>query len=422
MTTFLLAQSIQSSLSTIAVYGQTITTTDTAIDYSTYRNSRLGINSIQYPSEWNVENRAFGDNTVRFINVEPVDFFNHAFDIYVYTPGYLSYYMSPDTPLSDVAAGIIDDTISNLSEIQLLNQTSGPTIDGNPSISIKYSYYDPVYGDTSAIRTITSAQNNVYDFLFQARPDALGEYLPVIEEMLASFRASAITTTTPQNRPPQTSCINPPPGLISWWPGDGNAEDIWGNNDGALQNGASFGPGRVNGGQAFRLDGIDDYVEIPSMNIGDAFTVVFWVSPERSASYQHLISNDYVSNSNFGAIYLNYENVEYWQDGQSRFVQDVVSGSQNNTATTIQPNTWSHIALTFNGTGIQLYINGAEQSGLATSGSVPHPETFNNALRIGSSIPHESSYFQGLIDDVEIYNRPLSQPEIRAISEGGKCQ
>lgn len=106
--------------------------------------------------------------------------------------------------------------------------------------------------------------------------------------MLASFRASsAATTTTLQNGSLQTSCINPPSGLISWWPGDENADDVWGNSDGTLQNGASFGPDIVNGGQAFRLDGIDDYVEIPSVEIGDTFAIDFWVSPKRSTSYEH---------------------------------------------------------------------------------------------------------------------------------------
>ena len=54
--------------------------------------------------------------------------------------------------------------------------------------------------------------------------------------------------------------IQPPSGLVSWWPGDGNADDVAGGNHGTLVNGATFAPGIV--GQAFSLDGADDYVEI----------------------------------------------------------------------------------------------------------------------------------------------------------------
>ena len=45
----------------------------------------------------------------------------------------------------------------------------------------------------------------------------------------------------------------PPPGLVSWLPGDDNASDIVGTNNGTLQDGATFGTGLV--GQAFSFDG-----------------------------------------------------------------------------------------------------------------------------------------------------------------------
>ena len=70
------------------------------------------------------------------------------------------------------------------------------------------------------------------------------------------------------------SCVEAPEGLISWWPGDGDANDIEGNNDGTLQGGATFAPGKV--GQAFNLDGVDDYVSIPDSHLylGE-FLVIF---------------------------------------------------------------------------------------------------------------------------------------------------
>ena len=49
------------------------------------------------------------------------------------------------------------------------------------------------------------------------------------------------------------TCAQPPAGLVSWWPGDGNAQDIIGPNDGTLQGGATFAPGVV--GEAFKLNG-----------------------------------------------------------------------------------------------------------------------------------------------------------------------
>jgi len=57
------------------------------------------------------------------------------------------------------------------------------------------------------------------------------------------------------------SCTPPPADMVSWWPADGDANDVVDANHGTLWNGATFAPGMV--GPAFSLDGTDDYVEIP---------------------------------------------------------------------------------------------------------------------------------------------------------------
>ena len=74
-------------------------------------------------------------------------------------------------------------------------------------------------------------------------------------------------------------CVEPPAGLVSWWPADGNADDMAGGNDGVLMGGATFAPGKV--GQAFFLNGIDAFVNAgnaPSLHVsGGDFTVEAWV-------------------------------------------------------------------------------------------------------------------------------------------------
>src|SRR5437762_12176106 len=74
------------------------------------------------------------------------------------------------------------------------------------------------------------------------------------------------------------TCTPPPPNMVSWWPGDANANDIQGSNNGTLQNGATFAAGMV--GQAFRFDGVDDYVHVPaaaSLGVANAYTLDAWV-------------------------------------------------------------------------------------------------------------------------------------------------
>ena len=60
-------------------------------------------------------------------------------------------------------------------------------------------------------------------------------------------------------------CIPAPSGIIAWWPGDGNANDIIGTNNGTLEGGVTFAPGAV--GQAFSLNGSNAYVQVPQNNL-----------------------------------------------------------------------------------------------------------------------------------------------------------
>src|SRR5207248_3128711 len=72
-------------------------------------------------------------------------------------------------------------------------------------------------------------------------------------------------------------------------------------------------------------------------------------------------------------------------------------------------NAWSHLASTCDGTTVRLYVNGGLVASRVASGSI---QVSAGALRIGgNSIWGE--YFSGLIDEVRIYNRALTQAQIQ---------
>ena len=73
-------------------------------------------------------------------------------------------------------------------------------------------------------------------------------------------------------------------------------------------------------------------------------------------------------------------------------------------------NTWTHLALTYNGSTLTLYRNGVAVANSNVSGTLS-PTTLN--LQIGGS--QFGEYFKGLIDEVRIYNRALTATEIQAI-------
>src|SRR5262249_4452298 len=78
---------------------------------------------------------------------------------------------------------------------------------------------------------------------------------------------------------PLPGCVTPPPNMVSWWPGDGNANDIQDGNNGTLQGGATFAAGKV--AQAFSFDGVNGSVTVPdsaNLDITGPLTIDVWVN------------------------------------------------------------------------------------------------------------------------------------------------
>ena len=73
-------------------------------------------------------------------------------------------------------------------------------------------------------------------------------------------------------------------------------------------------------------------------------------------------------------------------------------------------NTWTHLALTYDGVTLILYMNGMQVASLAHTGPLG---TSPNPLQIGGDSLF-GQYFQGTIDEVRVYNRALSALEIQA--------
>ena len=70
---------------------------------------------------------------------------------------------------------------------------------------------------------------------------------------------------------------------------------------------------------------------------------------------------------------------------------------------------WSHVAVTYDGAALRLYVDGRQVSERETTGTL---ETPANPLWIGGNRPY-GEHFEGLIDEVRVYGRALSESEIR---------
>ena len=76
----------------------------------------------------------------------------------------------------------------------------------------------------------------------------------------------------------------------------------------------------------------------------------------------------------------------------------------------IAQNAWTHLAVTYDGTNMRIYVNGALARSVLRSGAVLQS---NGVLHIGGNEVWGGEFFAGLIDEVRIYNRALTAGEIQ---------
>jgi hypothetical protein len=214
--------------------------------------------------------------------------------------------------------------------------------------------------------------------------------------------------------PPE--CTPPPSGIVSWWPGDGNANDIAGGNHGMLY-GATFTQGMV--GQAFSFDGVDDYVETPAIGTFNDLTIETWVFA-KSLGYLKMIRGDKAWVS--GALHYEFNN-----DLNANQLEFAILGTDptdNIFDYIFSTNTWYHIVTTYSESGkfVRLYVNGNLEQEKAyvstTSASL-------GVAWIGGWDGDANRFLDGVVDELTIYNRVLNTSEIQTIynaGRAGKCK
>ena len=156
--------------------------------------------------------------------------------------------------------------------------------------------------------------------------------------------------------------------MVGWWPGNGNTSDVYGGNHGTLENGATFGTGKV--GQGFSLDGINDHVMIPhnsNQNL-TSYSLHAWIKiTAPSVDFQTIIAK--TDNTVLGAETRNfglYVNQEGWPQGLGRrlhtsfaYAPGVFAAVQNTTM--ITDGLYHLVVVTFaSSAGLKIYLDGVD--------------------------------------------------------------
>src|SRR5690349_17118115 len=175
-------------------------------------------------------------------------------------------------------------------------------------------------------------------------------------------------------------------------------------------NGTISGATRVAGGKlggALSFNGVNARVDIPdsnSLDLASGMTLEAWVNPATLAGKWRTVL---IKEQPAALAYALYAG----EDNARPSAHAFTSSEFDTRGTSSLPlNAWSHLAATYDGSTLRLYVNGTQVSSRAVSGAMV---SSSGALRIGGNAVW-GEYFQGLIDEVRVYSRALSAAEIQS--------
>jgi hypothetical protein len=223
------------------------------------------------------------------------------------------------------------------------------------------------------------------------------------------------------------SCVDPPDGLISWWTGDGTTDDSHSNLHATAIGGAHFAPGLV--GQAFRFNGAgegqDDRVDLPAEALQglEDLTVEFWLHTT-DQDEGAILSGGNVAGLGANELLLLFRPEE--PAGLATYVRDMTPGKP---PAILNDGLWHHVAFAREGDIGRLYVDGALVDAMTyPAGPL---DVGVGGLMLGQDQDCLGGCFDpdqaldGLIDELAIYGRALSDDEVWAIADAGgdgKCK
>lgn len=232
---------------------------------------------------------------------------------------------------------------------------------------------------------------------------------------------------------PAYAQINLQSGLIACYPFSGNSTDATGNGN----NGTSInGPVLVNDrfgkpNSAYKFDGVDDYISVSPNNFkNNNYTYSIWANINSLPSEGNNYAVWAIGNTNFsgagdqfimlGSNYV-FTSQNGWYGGGYNS-NDAVSLKAVGSLPNI--NTWYHLAVTRDKEYVTFYVDGQLVGSAATNGDLPRYGGSGASIeaRIGNRSPTLGGQnFKGIIDDISIYNRALSELEIKALFNSTGC-
>lgn len=210
-------------------------------------------------------------------------------------------------------------------------------------------------------------------------------------------------------------CTSVHPAAVAWWKAEGDSKDAIGTNHGTGN--PAYVTGQV--GQAFGFNGVNQQVVVPnSASLSPTnLTIEAWVKALAGTSD---VLSIVTKESDLGILHYALDQISvsgrHAFAGLMGFSPGLI---QVTTTTPIELGKWYHLAMTYDGNALKLYLNGVLES---ISPYRARVRTGQQPLYIGGE--RGDWLFNGLIDEITLYKEPLSAEQIASIfaaGQAGKC-
>jgi hypothetical protein len=246
--------------------------------------------------------------------------------------------------------------------------------------------------DLTDVKTLTIGFGN------KANP-AVGGSGKVLIDDIRLYRSLPVEVE-PMPEPIDPGTVN----LVASYSFENNVQDGSGHGlDGTIRGNPAFVEGIAGMGLSF--DGINDSVDMgnnAAFDITDQITLSAWVNPNDAGNGQH---NPYVSKGDqtYAIKHANSNTIEFFIYDDGWFTANVSVDSSFN-------GDWHHVLGTYDGNELKTYVDGVLGAAVAHQGSIDI-QTHN--LTIAQNSQETDRYYDGVIDEVKIYDRALTPSEIR---------
>ncbi|MFZ1219771.1 MAG: LamG domain-containing protein [Chthoniobacterales bacterium] len=232
-------------------------------------------------------------------------------------------------------------------------------------------------------------------------------------------------------------CAQSPPGMVAWWPFDGSPNDIVGKNNPSLISGVGYEQGQVLQGVTFSQAPAGG-IHIPDGTLTPKkFTVDAWVKvtgpspgpdPNNDAHGSYIVAKPW--NAYWPTIALTWSaytyrfRFDFGYPNSKSFIDSASGGPGTAGPINYGPDgQFHHVAGTYDGATYRFYVDGDLKGSI--NDATPVDYSGQSFWTIGTNlVPAAGQYyhtFNGVIDEVEIFNRALKQTEIQGIFKAGKA-